>query len=127
MAPCPPSAGYARVIYQRVTVAPPRRGGERRDRSRPASSRSRRLLAEAEICKDDVEQILDIDAAGDAAEAAPGEPQILGAQLRQRCVQRTAQRGGGRFQRLAVPGAGQNRRRYVVNRGDPRRQRIDEP
>src|SRR5205807_1237969 len=40
-------------------------------------------LPEAKIAKDHVEQIFDIDPAGDPAEAAPGEAQILGAQFRQ--------------------------------------------
>ncbi len=40
------------------------------------------LLPEAEIREDHIEQLLNIGPAGDAAEAAPGEAQILRAKLR---------------------------------------------
>src|ERR1051326_2885151 len=67
------------------------------------------LFAQAEIAEDDVEEILDIDAAGDPPEAAPGKPQILGPQFRQIRRERAAQRGQGRLQRLAVPRASPGR------------------
>jgi hypothetical protein len=42
-----------------------------------------RLLPDAEIAEDYVEQIFDVDNAGDAAEAAQGEAEIFGAQFGQ--------------------------------------------
>ncbi len=39
------------------------------------------LLPEAEISENHIEQILDVGPAGDMAEAAPGEAQVLGAQF----------------------------------------------
>ncbi len=66
------------------------------------------LFADAEIGEDHVEQVLDIDPAGDAAEAAPGEAQILGAQLRQRRGERALERRRRTLQRLAMARAGQS-------------------
>jgi len=43
---------------------------------------ARPLLADAEVAEDDVEHVLDADPAGDAAERAGGEAQVLGRQLR---------------------------------------------
>ncbi len=42
-----------------------------------------RLLADAEIAEDYVEEIFDIDGTRDAAKAAQGETEIFGTQLRQ--------------------------------------------
>ena len=42
-----------------------------------------RLLPDAEVTEDYVEQIFDVNNAGDAAEAAQGEAKILGAQFGQ--------------------------------------------
>jgi hypothetical protein len=75
-------------------------------------------LAEAEIGEDHVEQILDVEPAGDATEAAPGEPQILRSQLRQVGGERAAQRVGRDLQRLAMTRPGQQRRGAVVIVGD---------
>ena len=40
-----------------------------------------RLFPDAEIAEDHVEQILDVDRAGDAAEVAQGQTEIFGAEL----------------------------------------------
>src|SRR5277367_2452781 len=48
-------------------------------------------LADAEIGKNYIEQVLDIDGAGDTTEAAPGEPQILRPQFHQRRFKRSPQ------------------------------------
>ena len=66
--------------------------------------------------EDHVEQVLDVDRAGDPAEAAPGEAQILGAQFGQGRGERASQRRRGVFERLAMAGAGQQRRLDVVDR-----------
>src|SRR5579859_6973471 len=47
----------------------------------PIPRRSRTLFADAEVAEDDVEQILHIDAAGDAAERPGGEAKVLGGEL----------------------------------------------
>src|SRR5262249_12808262 len=44
-------------------------------------------FADAELAEDHVEEVFDIDSAGDATEGARGEAQILGRELRQRCRQ----------------------------------------
>jgi hypothetical protein len=41
-----------------------------------------RLLADAEVAENDVEEIFDVDGTDDAAEVAQGETKILGAQFR---------------------------------------------
>jgi hypothetical protein len=43
----------------------------------------RRLLPDAEVAEDYVEQIFDVDGTGDAAEAAQGKAEIFGAQFGQ--------------------------------------------
>ena len=50
-----------------------------------------RSFANAEIAEDHVEQIFDIDHAGDTAEAAQGLAQIFGAEFRQRSAERALQ------------------------------------
>ncbi len=100
-----------------------------RPKGRPTCYRIDDLLTslpEAEIGEDYVEQVLDIGPAGDPAEAAPREAQILGAQFRQSGGERAAQRGGGFLQRLAMPGARQQRRGAVVAFRNARRQRRDQ-
>src|SRR5215471_7200436 len=72
------------------------------------------LLADAEIAKDDVEQIFDINDAGDAPEAAQREAEIFGAQLGKPGVERALQRGCRFFQGLAMPRPRQNRGLAVV-------------
>src|SRR5436309_2745090 len=75
-------------------------------------------LPETEIAEDHVEQVFDVDVAGDAAEAAPGEAEVLGAQLGELGGERAAERGGRHLERLAVARAGQERGRDVVGLGD---------
>src|SRR6202050_5916067 len=71
-------------------------------------------LADAEIGKNYVQHILDIDLAGNAAEAAPRETQILGTQFGETGVERAAQGLLRGRHCLAMAGAGQQRRGGVV-------------
>src|SRR6516165_10569964 len=66
------------------------------------------LLADAEVAEDHVEQIFDIDRAGDMAEAAQRHAQIFGAELGQGCANRSLQRKSSFLQSLAMPGTRQN-------------------
>src|ERR1700738_2053714 len=64
------------------------------------------LLTDAEIAEDHVEQVFDIDGAGDAAEAAQRKAQVFRAQLGQCGGKRSPQRCHGFLERLAVTRAG---------------------
>src|SRR5215468_7373722 len=61
------------------------------------------LLSNAELAEDHVEQILDIDAAGDAADGAYGQAEILGKQLEPWRRQGALQGIPALLQRLTVP------------------------
>src|ERR1700752_2887876 len=82
---------------------------DRRGRGRPGSREPGRLLTDAEIAEDHVEQVFDIDGAGDAAEAAQRKTQVFRAQLWQRGGERSPQRSGAFLERLAVTRPGQHR------------------
>src|ERR1700728_1403016 len=66
-------------------------------------------LADAEITEDQVEEVFDIDGAGNPAEPAQGEAEVFGTQFGEVGGEGTAQGGGRSFQRLAMAGAGQGR------------------
>src|SRR5690606_9761671 len=70
--------------------------------SRETSSRRPALLPDAEIPENDVKQVLDVDPAGEAAEGAGGEPDILGRELRQLGRPATPERRQRLGDRLAV-------------------------
>src|ERR1700722_6618116 len=83
-------------------------------------------LPDAEIGKDHIEQILDVDCAGDAPEAAPGQPQIFRPQFGERRGEGADQRSMRLVQRRAMPRPGQERCGEVEIGGDAPGQRLDE-
>src|SRR5215472_3466935 len=68
------------------------------------------LFADAEVPKDDVEEILDINTARDPSDRSRCEPKIFGNQFRSRSLACSVQRLYRLPQRLAVPRPGHNRR-----------------
>src|SRR5689334_7573508 len=71
---------------------------------------SRRLFSDAEIAEDDIEKILDVDAAGDAAQCAGGEAEVFGGELGERGGIVAAECGETLLECGAVARAGDERR-----------------
>lgn len=67
------------------------------------------LLPDAEIAEDNVEEVFDIDAAGDATERADGKAHVFSDHFRQRGGEGTVQAVAAFSQRGAVTLAGQGR------------------
>ena len=78
-------------------------------------------FADAEIAEDHVENVLDVDPAGQPAERPGGQPQFLGHQLLAPdgpSAQRAFERADGLLQRPALPLAG-DERRFGSRRSNP--------